>query len=161
MLAPPARVCSFLTLLSAYALCRSNSLWGEQKWAARSPGAQQLNNATVLALQTYAQMRTEEHTAPKALFMVGLRNGPPADPVQVGLEAAWVAQNLVRPLGKERFVQLGGKPLLLVLYCGDVNVPNASVTAAVSGGGAFTVRWLATQLQENPALGLKYGFWSW
>ena len=35
----------------------SNSLWGHQRWAARGAGAQQLNNATALALRTYAQMR--------------------------------------------------------------------------------------------------------
>jgi len=30
----------------------SNSLWGGQKWSDRSIGAQELNNATVLALET-------------------------------------------------------------------------------------------------------------
>ena len=37
----------------------SNSLWGHQRWAARGAGAQQLNNATALALHTYAQMRLD------------------------------------------------------------------------------------------------------
>jgi hypothetical protein len=39
-----------------------------------------------------------------------------------------------------------------VLYCGNTVIPNASVTHAVSAGGDFTVRWMATQLQENPDL---------
>lgn len=55
----------------------SNSLWGHQKWAARSIGAQDLNNATVLALQVYAEMRKEGHDVPKALFsMTGPRTFP-------------------------------------------------------------------------------------
>lgn len=130
----------------------SNSLWGHQKWAQRGTGAQDLNNATVLALQVYAEMRKEGHDVPKALFMIGLQNGPPATPSEVGNEAAWIRDNLISPLGPDQFVQLDSKPLLLVLYCGNNAVPNASVTHAVSAGGDFTVRWMATQLQENPDL---------
>eukprot|EP01052_Picozoa_sp_SAG31_P013405 SAG31_NODE_805_length_11970_cov_3.710793_2_plen_1098_part_00 len=139
----------------------SNSLWGHRKWGARSSGAQQLNNATVLALHTYANMRAEGHDTPKALFMVGLRNGPPATPTEVGREAAWIRDNLLSTLGQQHFVTLHGKPLLLVLYCGSSVVPNKTITKAVSAGGSFTVRWMATQLQENPDLGLAHGFWSW
>ena len=102
-------------------------------------------------------MRREGHDAPKALFMVGLVNGPPAIPEEVGNEAKWVHDNLVVPLGADRFVQLDGLPLLLVLYCGAAfgTVPNATVTAAVSGGGTFAVRWLGTQLQEVCLLVLR------
>ena len=139
----------------------SNSLWSHRKWAARSVGVQELSNATALALRTYSVMRTEGHDAPKALFMVGLKNGPPATPSEVGNEALWIRDNLLTPLGQRTFVVLDGKPLLLVLYCGQKQAPNASVTAAVSGDGTFTVRWLGTQLQENPDEGLKEGFWSW
>lgn len=44
---------------------------------------QELSNASALALRTYATMRAEGHDAPKALFMVGLENGPPATPSEV------------------------------------------------------------------------------
>ena len=93
--------------------------------------------------------------------MVGLQNGPPATPSEVGNEAAWIRDNLISTLGEQHFVALDNKPLLLVLYCGNATVPDASTTHAVSAGGTFTVRWMATQLQNNPQLGLKDGFWSW
>jgi hypothetical protein len=93
--------------------------------------------------------------------MVGLKNGPPATPSEVGIEALWIRDNLLTPLGQRTFVVLDNKPLLLVLYCGQKQAPNATVTAAVSGDGTFTVRWLGTQLQENPDKGLREGFWSW
>ena len=129
----------------------SNSLWGHQKWAQRGIGAQDLNNATVLALQVYAEMRKEGHDVPKALFMVGLQNGPPATPSEVGNEAAWIHDNLISTLGPGQFVQLDSKPLLLVLYCGNNAVPNASVTHAVSRE-ATSQLLDATQLRENPDL---------
>jgi hypothetical protein len=138
----------------------SNSLWSHQQWAARSSGAQELNNATVLALETYAEMRAEGHDAPKALFMIGLKNGPPATPSEVGKEGAFI-QTLVSKLGVDRFVTLESKPLLLVLYCGSNQVPNASTTHAVNPTGSFTIRWLGTQMQETPQLALKDRFWSW
>lgn len=84
--------------------------------------------------------------------VIGLENGPPATPGEVGNEAAWIRDNLISTLGADQFVQLDSKPLLLVLYCGNTVIPNASVTHAVSAGGDFTVRWMATQLQENPDL---------
>jgi len=139
----------------------SNSLWGHQLWSARGLGVQELSNATALTLHVYAQLRAEGHDTPKALFMVGLQNGPPATPSEVGNEAGWIRDNLLRPLGAANFVALDGKPLLLVLLCGVSARPNASVTTAVSGGGVFTVRFMATQLQENPSLGRELGFWSW
>ena len=138
----------------------SNSLWGHQEWSARGAGAQELNNATILALDTYAEMRAEGHDAPKALFMIGLKNGPPATPSEVGNEGSFIL-SLAKRLGQQNFVQLDGKPLLLVLYCGSTAAPNASTTHAVNPEGAFTVRWLGTQLQEHPQLGLKDDFWSW
>jgi hypothetical protein len=111
----------------------SNSLWSHQKWSARSIGVQELSNATALALRTYAIMRAEGHDTPKALFMVGLRNGPPATPSEVGNEALWIRDNLLTPLGKSHFVQLDGKPLLLVLYCGQRDPPNATVAGERGG----------------------------
>jgi hypothetical protein len=135
----------------------SNTLWGHQKWAGHEYIP--LNNATYSTLSTYAAMRAEGHDTPKALFMIGLQNGPPATPSEVGKEAAFIYEHLVVPLGAENFVALEGKPLLLVLFCA-LPPPNASVTEQVSGGGRFTVRWMGTQLQANPGE-VEAGYWSW
>ena len=107
-------------------------------------------------------MRAEGHDAPRAIIMIGLQNGPPADPHALGDEAQWIHDNLLVALGLPSFVTLPHDhlPLLIVLACGMQSAPNASVTQAISRG-LFTIRYMGTQLQFNPDLGLKEGFWSW
>jgi hypothetical protein len=94
--------------------------------------------------------------------MIGLQNGPPADPKALGDESQWIHDNFVAPLGQDAFVSLPNDrlPLLIVLACGMGEAPNSSVTQII-GRGLFTIRYMSTQLQENPDLGLKKGFWSW
>ena len=131
-------------------------------WDARSRGVQELVNATSLALRTYSRLRAEGHDVPRAIIMIGLQNGPPADPKALGDESQWIYDNFVHPLGADAFVSLPNDhlPLLIVLACGMGEAPNASVTQII-GRDLFTIRYMSTQLQENPDLGLKKGFWSW
>ncbi len=130
-------------------------------WDARGTGIQELINATSLALHTYGLLRAEGHDAPRAIIMIGLQNGPPADPKALGDESQWIYDNFVvaQPAA---FVSLPNDhlPLLIVLACGMDETPNASITQTISRG-LFTIRYMSTQMQENPDLGLKKGFWSW
>ncbi len=131
-------------------------------WDARGVGVQELVNATALALHTYSLLRAEGHDVPRAIIMIGLQNGPPADPKALGDESQWLYDNFVVPLGAASFVSLPSDslPLLIVLACGMRETPNASITQTISRG-LFTIRYMSTQMQENPDLGLKKGFWSW
>ena len=149
----------YLKLRSSSSL---NVLFSGLPWDARGTGVQELVNATALALQTYSLLRAEGHDAPRAIIMIGLQNGPPADPKALGDESQWIYDNFVVPLGRDAFVSLPSDslPLLVVLACGMGETPNSSVTQTI-GRGLFTVRYMSTQLQENPDLGLKKGFWSW
>ena len=131
-------------------------------WDARGVNIQELVNATALALHTYHLLRAEGHDAPRAIIMIGLQNGPPADPQALGDEAQWIHDNLFVALGPDAFVSLplDHLPLLIVLACGMGSAPNATVTHTISRG-MFTIRYMSTQLQFDPDLGLKKGFWSW
>jgi hypothetical protein len=133
-----------------------------QPWEARGIGIQELINATALALHSYSLLRAEGHDAPRAVIMIGLQNGPPANPSALGDESQWIHDNFWVPYGQAAFVSLphDSLPLLVVLACGMSDAPNSSVTQTI-GRGLFTIRYMSTQLQENPDLGLKKGFWSW
>ncbi len=130
-------------------------------WDARGTGIQELINATSLALHTYRLLRAEGHDAPRAIIMIGLQNGPPADPKALADESQWIHDNFV-VAEPAAFVSLPNDhlPLLIVLACGMGETPNASITQTISRG-LFTIRYMSTQMQENPDLGLKKGFWSW
>jgi hypothetical protein len=123
---------------------------------------QELINATALALRTHSLLRAEGHDAPRFTIMIGLQNGPPADPNALGDESQWIHDNFIVPLGPASYVALPRDPLplLIVLACGMGEPPNSTVTSTISRG-VFTIRYMSTQLQDNPDLGLKKGFWSW
>ena len=137
----------------------SNNLWSKTPWAARARDIQELINATTFALERYAALRAEGLIpTPKVVIMIGLANGPPAAPSALQDEAAWIASNYVDRFGAEHFLALDGKPALVVL--------DTAVAAAPTGLGwnvsdTFSVRWMGTQLQSHPDVGLEQGFWSW
>ena len=136
----------------------SNNLWSKKKWADRSIGIQELINATTFALQEYASMREESLIAPpKAVIMIGYINGPPAAPSALQDEAAWIHTNYIETFGVDHFLQLDGRPVLVILDTRDDHPPRLDWNVSKM----FSVRWMGTQLQDRPALGQKEGFWSW
>ena len=121
----------------------SNMLWTKIAWSARGPNVDELCNATGLLLQEYAAMRAEGHDTPKVMIMVGLTNMLPSSLHDL---ASWIRENYHQRFGVENFVQLDGKPVLPVLYLGDVKPfsvpwPTPEVTQEISANGSFAVRY--------------------
>lgn len=132
----------------------SNNLWSKTPWAQRGVAIQELINSTTFALDQYAQLRAEGLAVPQAIIMIGYKNGPPADPAALRDEVAWIEANYLAKYGAGSFVQLDGQPVLVVLDTADSTLPQLNLTTA------FAVRYMATQLQEHPALS-PAGWWSW
>ena len=139
----------------------SNNLWGNVSWEDRHSDIQELINATTFALNEYEAMRKEGLIAtPQVVIMNGLLNGPistAASPKALETQAAWIYTNYILKFGIENFLVINGKPVLVMLDTGTTTIPNINWNISTS----FTIRWMGTQLQNNPLLGLKEGFWSW
>lgn len=136
----------------------SNNLWGGIPWSERSVGIQEIINDTTLLIDQIDQVRREGVIpAPQVVIMVGLSNGPPADPHALADELSWMKANYVDKYPSDSFLRVPGdkRPVAVVLDTSVSSTPSVNLTAD------FAVRWMGTQLQYDPALGSKYGFWSW
>jgi hypothetical protein len=142
----------------------SNMLWMKPDWEQHAGDVRRLQDKTAVLFQTALHLRRQGKYAPKLVFMVGLQNGPP---VANGIQRfnrllAWLKTNyLDRPEYKDLFLYDGGKPLLAILYWPPH--PCAQLQQTLATGKLhtedFTVRWMATQLQDNHAE--QCGMWSW
>ena len=139
----------------------SNNLWANRSWEDRAIDIQELINATTFALTEYAAIREEGFiSTPKVVIMTGLLNGPKsnmASPRALEKQAAWIYRNYILRFGVEHFLVLENKPVIVMLDTGTPTTPNVKWNIS----DTFTVRWMGTQLQANPSLGLTEGFWSW
>jgi hypothetical protein len=142
----------------------SNMLWTKPAWEQHTGETQRLEEKTAVLFQTAMQLHRQGKYAPKLVFMVGLQNGPP---VPNGVERlngmlAWLKANyLDRPEYKDLWLYDGGKALLTILYwppdpCAQLPKDLAANTLHAED---WTVRWMATQLQDNHAD--RCGMWSW
>jgi hypothetical protein len=134
----------------------TNNLWQIPSWGQRNPNIQELVNATALHAGVYASLRDKEGwDVPQFLLLLGLDNGPvtplPALLEQLDyIESAYVNN---ATLGPETFVQLDGKPLVVIFDGGGESLKE-NITHP-----AFTLRWMSSQNQDS-GLNAK-GFWSW
>ena len=142
----------------------SNMLWTKPAWEQHTGETQRLEEKTAVLFQTAVQLHREGKYAPKLVFMVGLQNGPPVPNGVARLNGmlAWLKANyLDRPEYKDLWLYDGGKPLLTILYwppdpCAQLPKDLAANTLHAED---WTVRWMATQLQDNHAE--QCGMWSW
>jgi hypothetical protein len=142
----------------------SNMLWMKPAWEQHAGETRQLEDKTAVLFQTALHLRQQGKYAPKLVFMVGLQNGPP---VPNGVERfngilSWLKTNyLDRPEYKDLWLYEEGKPLLTVLYWPPD--PCAGLKSTLATGKLhtedWTIRWMATQLQDNHAE--QCGMWSW
>jgi hypothetical protein len=142
----------------------SNMLWSKPAWEQHTGETGRLEEKTAVLFQTALQLRRQGKYAPKLVFMVGLQNGLP---VPNGVERlngilAWLKTNyLERPEYRDLWLYEGGKPLLTILYwppdpCAQLKTDLAKNTLHAED---WTVRWMASQLQDNHAE--QCGMWSW
>lgn len=142
----------------------SNMLWAKPAWEKHTADTAKLEQTTATLFQTAAALHKAGKYAPKMVFMVGLQNGPPVpDGVQrLNQMISWLKVNyLSRPEYKDLWLYDGGKPLLVVLYwprhpCSQLE-SDLRKTPLVAPD--WTVRWMASQLQDNHAE--RCGMWSW
>ncbi len=142
----------------------SNMLWAKPAWEQHTAETRQLEDKTEVLFQAALHLHQQHKYAPKLVFMIGLQNGPP---VANGLERmngilAWLkAKYLDRPEYKDLWLYDGGKPLLVVLYWPPDPCAGLKKTLATNKLHAedWTIRWMATQLQDNHAE--QCGMWSW
>lgn len=130
----------------------TNNLWGKSSFAQRGVQAQEIINATVAAVRQYDELRSQEGwDVPRFVMLLGLNNGPSTTLDAITEEMDWVAENIIAPY-PESAVQYEGKPLIVVFDGSGAD--HSSFTHP-----AFTVRWMASQLQGTH-FDLK-GYWSW
>ena len=142
----------------------SNMLWSKPAWEQHAGDTKKLEDKTDVLFQTALHRSQRGESAPKLVFLLGLRNGPPVlDGVErLNGELAWLKKNyLDQPEYKNLWLYDGGKPLITILYwppdpCAQLakDLGRESLRA-----GDWTVRWMATQLQDNHAE--RCGMWSW
>ena len=139
----------------------SNNLWRNISWEDRPLDIQEIINATTFALKEYENMRNEGLIAtPRVVIMTGLLNGPisnMASTKALEKQANWIYTNYILKFGIENFLVIDEKPVLVMLDTETTIIPNVKWNITTS----FTLRWMGTQLQNTPFLGLKSGFWSW
>jgi hypothetical protein len=142
----------------------SNMLWAKPAWEQHAGETRRLEEKTAVLFQTAMQLHREGKYAPKLVFMVGLQNGPPVPNGVARLNGmlAWLKANyLDRPEYKDLWLYDGGKPLLTILYWPPdpcAQLPKDLAAHALHAED-WTVRWMATQLQDNHAE--QCGMWSW
>jgi hypothetical protein len=142
----------------------SNMLWAKPAWEQHSGETRQLEDKTEVLFQTALHLHQQGKYAPRLVFMIGLQNGPV---VANGLERmngilAWLrTRYLDRPEYKDLWLYDGGKPLLVILYWPSDPCAELQKTLATNKLHAqeWTIRWMATQLQDNHAE--RCGMWSW
>jgi hypothetical protein len=142
----------------------SNMLWAKPAWEQHAGETRQLEDKTEVLFQTALHLHQQRKYAPKLVFMLGLQNGPL---VANGLERmngilAWLkTKYLDRPEYKDLWLYDGGKPLLVVLYWPSDPCAELEKTLATNKLHTqdWTIRWMATQLQDNHAE--RCGMWSW
>ena len=142
----------------------SNMLRMQPAWEQHVGETHRLEDKTAGVFETARELRRQGKYAPRLVFMLGLQNGLP---VPDGVERlngmlAWLKQNyLDRPEYKDLWLYDGGKPLLTILFitrdsCADLK---ATIAAGKLHTQEWTVRWMASQLQDTHAE--QCGMWSW
>jgi hypothetical protein len=142
----------------------SNMLWAKPEWEQHTGDIALLEEKTAVLFRTALHNRERGKYAPKLVFMVGLQNGPP---VANGIERLngvidWLKVHyLDRPEYRDLWLYEGGKPLLTILYWPPEPCKDLGKTLAAGGLHIedWSVRWMASQLQDNHAE--QCGMWSW
>lgn len=142
----------------------SNMLWMKPEWEQHTGDSLKLEEKTDVLFKTAVKLSRQGKYAPKLVFMIGLQNGPR---VERGVERlngmlSWIeARYLNRPEYKDLWLYVNGKPLIVILYwprhpCSQLK---SDLVANSLRSSAWTVRWMASQLQDNRAE--RCGMWSW
>lgn len=142
----------------------SNMLWSKPLWEEHTGDTRQLEDKTEVLFKTALDLHRQGKYAPKLVFMLGLQNGPPVPNGVQRLNGilSWLKTNyLDRPEYKDLWLYDGGKPLLTILYwppdpCTQLQ---KDLAATPLHGEDWTIRWMASQLQDNHSE--RCGFWSW
>ncbi len=142
----------------------SNMLWTKPAWELHQGRTHQLEETVDVMFRTCRQLEEQGKYAPKLVFMLGLQNGPsvPDGVKRLNGILAWLKHNyLEKPEYKNLWLYYEGKPLLTVLYwppdpCAQITKDLGATPLDAPG---WTVRWMASQLQDNHAD--RCGMWSW
>lgn len=142
----------------------SNMLWIKPAWEQHTGTTKSLEDKTSLLFQVALRRRQQRKYAPKLVLMLGLQNGPPIpNGIQrLNAELTWLKEHyLDRPEYQGLWLYDNGKPLITILYwppdpCTQLPKDLAHTKLESSD---WTVRWMASQLQDNHAE--RCGMWSW
>lgn len=135
----------------------SNNLWGKHHWAERSPGVDELIRGTDVLFQQAAKLKQEGLPVPRITLLLGLNNGPYTTTTALNEEMDWVYHHyLQNPVFRPLWLKAYGKPLI-VLFNGPG--PSDLQGQEPIDMSHFTVRWMASQLQN--AHFERFGYWSW
>lgn len=140
----------------------SNLLAMKPAWELHQGATQELEQSTNLLFTTYSHLQKEGRHPPKLVLMLGLGGGSPADMKRVNKIVQWTSENFLdKPEYKDLWLYYHGKPLLTILYfpvhpCQDLTAVLARTPLHATG---WTIRWVASQLQDNHAE--RCGMWSW
>lgn len=137
----------------------TNNLWSKTDWSQRDPNVQELINDTQLAMGVWGGMRaTEGLAAPGAVLLLGLDNGPVASVNAINGELDFMRDALLTN------VSVGASGFLADPTTGQ------PVVAIFDGTGAdhstfqrapWSIRWMASQLQNDPQWASQLGYWTW
>lgn len=134
----------------------TNNLWGMKHFSERLPYAQELINATTRTLEVYARMRAEGYQTPRVILLMGLDNGPNNTITALNEQIQWTYANyLDRFRDADLFVPYEGMPLLVAFDGGNMHPSLPDKIDATR----YTIRWMASQLQDNHFD--RLGYWSW
>lgn len=142
----------------------SNMLWMKPAWEEHTGDTARLEDKTAVLFKTALDLRRQGKYAPKLVFMLGLQNGPPVPNGVQRLNGmfAWLKRSyLDQPQYKDLWLYEDGKPLLTILYWPPdpcMQLQN-DLGAAPLHAEDWTIRWMASQLQDNHSE--RCGFWSW
>jgi hypothetical protein len=132
----------------------SNDIWQKPTWDDRDPPSNELIHSTSLAMEVLASMRDEGIPVPKMTLLTGISYAPNGEVALNGM-LNWIYQMYIRnPRFKDLWVQLDGKPLILVLDCGAV-----FHNAGKKLDDRFTIRYNGANQESSHTD--QYGFWSW
>lgn len=142
----------------------SNMLWMKPEWEQHTGEAELLDQTTSVLFQTALRRRKQGQYAPKLVLLLGLRNGPPvSNGVQrLNGELRWLERKyLDRPEYKDLWLYEEGRPLITILYwprdpCAQLP---KDLAATRLDSERWTIRWMASQLQDNHAE--RCGIRSW
>ena len=142
----------------------SNMLWTNPNWELHMGETKRLEEKTAILFSTALRLHREGKYAPRFVFMLGLQNGPAIPHAAQRLNGilTWLKANyLDRPEYKDLWLYYNGKPLLTILYVVPdpcAQLPKDLAASPLRSEG-WTVRWMATQLQDEH--GERCGMWSW